>query len=330
MVIATGATLIIRSAGERTLELCKKLILEQGVPEAQVFVVQEVPFSAAMRKSFEIGISEGRKWTVCVDADVLLKAGSIGHMLAEAEKQSGNVCELQAYVLDKFFGGPREAGFHLYRTSLLNEVIARIPTDEPLRPESDTIKAMIRDGYQVARIHYLLGIHDFEQYYRDIFRKCFVQAHKHLHRAELLISVCKQGMQNDYDYRVGLDGFVAGIYFTRDVSIDASQSYYHEAYNKLEIKEKNKLDDLEEIGLADIESILNSWKEIPIFNKFLPYNTAYFYNRNGNNHIECDPNTNLTNEVKSSNIIINLIRYIWFLIQKKSTSIKAIINKKRI
>ncbi len=35
-------TLIIRSAGERTLELCKKLILEQGVPGEQVFVVQEV------------------------------------------------------------------------------------------------------------------------------------------------------------------------------------------------------------------------------------------------------------------------------------------------
>jgi len=40
----TTATLIIRSAGERTVELCKKLILEQGVTEAQVFVVQEVPF----------------------------------------------------------------------------------------------------------------------------------------------------------------------------------------------------------------------------------------------------------------------------------------------
>ena len=56
-------TLIIHSADERTFQLCQKLILEQGVPETQVFVVQEVPFSAAMRKSFEIGISEGRKWT---------------------------------------------------------------------------------------------------------------------------------------------------------------------------------------------------------------------------------------------------------------------------
>ncbi len=41
-------TVIIRSAGERTEQLCKKLILEQGVPELQVFVVREVPCSATI------------------------------------------------------------------------------------------------------------------------------------------------------------------------------------------------------------------------------------------------------------------------------------------
>jgi hypothetical protein len=38
------ATLFIRAAGERTEKLCKKLILEQCVPESWVFVVREVPF----------------------------------------------------------------------------------------------------------------------------------------------------------------------------------------------------------------------------------------------------------------------------------------------
>jgi len=72
---------IIRSAGERTMHLCKQLIIEQGVSADNLSVVNEAPFSAALKKSFELGMERGLKWTLCIDADVLLRPGAVETML---------------------------------------------------------------------------------------------------------------------------------------------------------------------------------------------------------------------------------------------------------
>ena len=85
------------------------MILEQGVQEKDLIIVREVPFSMSMKKSFEIGLERGKKWTFCIDADVLLRKHSIQKMIQFAENQKKNVCEIQGLVLDKFFSGPRGA-----------------------------------------------------------------------------------------------------------------------------------------------------------------------------------------------------------------------------
>ena len=70
-------SVIIRSAGERTEQLCRKLIIEQGVSPENLVAIKEVPFSAALKKSFQAGIERGLKWTLCNDADVLLRPGAV-------------------------------------------------------------------------------------------------------------------------------------------------------------------------------------------------------------------------------------------------------------
>ncbi len=118
---------VIRSAEERTEQLCKKLILEQGVFPENLCIVREVPFSAALKKAYELGIERGLKWTLCIDADVLLRPGAVEKMIALAENQDKKVCEIEGFVLDKFAGGPRTGGIHLYRTSLLLKALEHIP-----------------------------------------------------------------------------------------------------------------------------------------------------------------------------------------------------------
>ena len=49
---------VIRSAGERTEELCRYLAAQQ-VPEENVVVIREHPFSRAVLKSFEVGLDFG-------------------------------------------------------------------------------------------------------------------------------------------------------------------------------------------------------------------------------------------------------------------------------
>jgi hypothetical protein len=261
---------IIRSVGERTEQLCKKLILEQGVPEEQVAIIRESPFTESLRKSFQIGLERGFKWTVCVDADVLLRPNSITDMLEEFENHPENVCEIQGYILDKFFGGPREGGIHVYRTKLLDKILTHLPQYHAIRPESTTLKIMSSSGYPFIKIPYLVGLHDFEQYYRDIFRKCFVQAHKHLYVSELLLSIFRENMARDHDFKIALDGFVAGLYYNDEVRIDVNQDIYEESFSKLKIQEKDNLT-ADKYNLNMIETIIRNWTEPSVFKKHMRY-----------------------------------------------------------
>lgn len=253
--------IVIRSVGERTEQLCRELILAQGIAPENVVVVHESPFSAAMRKSFQIGIGRGLPWTFCVDADILLRPGSISRMVELADEQAETVCEVQGFVLDKFFGGPREAGNHLYRTSLLPLVLASIPAEGvDIRPEYHSLKAMKAQGYPWASVQYLVGLHDFEQYFRDIFRKCFVHAHKHLQWAELFLSLWRERSSSDADYWTALQGFAAGVAHTGDVLIDIRQEIYEAGFNALETQEKSPLSP-GSFSLDDVEEVIGSWNE---------------------------------------------------------------------
>ena len=102
-------TIIIRSSGERTVDNCKFLI-EQQVPGNNVIIIEETPFSAALKKCFEVGIERGLKWTLCIDADVLVQDGIIAKLLKYAKTAGENIFEIQGLVIDKFFPIKRPAG----------------------------------------------------------------------------------------------------------------------------------------------------------------------------------------------------------------------------
>ena len=258
-----SATIIIRSVGERTESLCRKLILDQGVPEEAVFTINEAPFSKAMKVGFEIAMAEKRPWTYCVDADLLLRPRSILNMIEHADKQQQNVCEIQGFILDKFFGGARMGGVHLYRTSLLGRVIELIPPEgKNIRPETHALNAMRESGYPAITVNELIGLHDFEQTYADIFRKCFVQAHKHLSHTELFIPYWRAKAEQDLDYQIALAGFAEGIKHFGEVRIDKRAEYFQEIMGGLEASSKKDID-LSEWNLNCIETLIKTWVEPP-------------------------------------------------------------------
>lgn len=258
--ILDNVTVIIRSARERTEELCRKLILDQGIREENLVIVREVPFSESMRKSYQTGIERGLPWTYCIDADVLLRPGSIEYMLNTAEQQHSNVCEIQGLVMDKFFGGPRPAGNHLFRTSLLPEVLERIPAEgEDLRPEFRTLKKMGKDGYPWLKIPYVTGIHDDEQYNVDLYRKGFVHGAKHLHYAPLFVNVWKNNLDKDPDFEIVLRAFTDSIRYTGDIFIDSEQDVYKKMFEKSGFSEKQD-PDARHVTLESVESGIQNWQ----------------------------------------------------------------------
>lgn len=256
-----SATIIIRSVGERTQSLCKNLILDQGVSEEAVFVINQAPFSKALKVGFEIGLDEKKPWTFCVDADLLLRSRSILNMIEHAERQPSNVCELQGFVLDKLYGGARKGGIHLYRTSLLDKMIKCIPSEgKDIRPETYALNAMQAAGYPWLTVPELIGLHDFEQTYEDLYRKCFVHAHKHLCDTTFLIPYWRSKSKQDLDYQIALVGFAEGIRHFGEVRIDKRAEYFQKAMKDLEISPKHAMD-LSEWNLDRIEFIIQNWVE---------------------------------------------------------------------
>ena len=263
--ISDAMVVVIRSVGERTEGLCKKLVIEQGVPPSNIFFVRETPFSKTLSLSFEVGIREGRPWTFCVDADVLLRPGAIMHMLSLAVGQKGNVFEIQGGILDKFFGGSRAGGVHLYRTNLLDRGLSLIPVEGTnIRPESHMLNSMKAAGFPWRQFPYVVGLHDFEQFSRDIFRKCFVHGFKHQRFANLFTEVWREGARTDPDYEIALTGFAKGLEYYGGVRIDARADYIKDAFATLKVGEKEDLD-LEKWSLGEIENVLTSWVEHDAF-----------------------------------------------------------------
>jgi hypothetical protein len=238
----TNITVIIRCAGERTLNVCKELIIEQGIPTNQIFETHTVPFSKALKLAYQIGIKESRKYTLCIDADVLMHNTAIEDLYNEFEKLDQNICEVQGLVMDKFFGGPRPAGNHMYRTALLENALKCIPEEgTDIRPEFHTLNQMAYLGYPWVEIPLLLGLHDEEQWQRDIYRKCYVQGSKHLHLTDLFIPYWKRMAQFDLDYKTALSAFTHSLSNDQKLYINKNLDIYKQGFNSIGVKEKESL-----------------------------------------------------------------------------------------
>lgn len=247
-----NVTVIIRTVGERTTDLCYELIKKQ-IAEDNIHIINETPFTEAMRKTFEVGLRENRKWTFVVDADVLIRPGVIEEIVEYAETVDENVFEIEGKIIDKFLFSmnPREAGNHLYRTAFMKQALNYIPDPyEAIRPETYVRNKMNDIGYAFIKTNILTGLHDFEQYYKDIYRKCFIQAKKHKDRVIKILPVWKGKSLYDDDFKVAIAGFDAGLNYSGKVSISSNELFllkYNDVKKELNLKEKNLLGDIDYI-----------------------------------------------------------------------------------
>ena len=237
-------TVVIRSTGERTKDLCYQLLCKQ-VPPANVIVINEYPFRRAAQRSFEIGIELGRPWTLCLDADILLRRNAVHILRNWTLAAPNNVLYVQGTIFDKIFGRPRRAGPYFHRTSLLPKLLEYMPAEGmSLRPDTDAAMQLGALGYPRLQQNLIIAVHDFEQYYRDIYRKAFVHAHKHVDHMSELEPLWQRLAGQDQDYQVALWGLRDGRLFQGPVSHDVRR-FPQDANNLLGTrgwKEKTELD----------------------------------------------------------------------------------------
>ncbi len=267
MIPKDQLVVVIRSAGERTEQLCKKLLL--GVVDAsQINIIREVPFESALRKSFFIGTKSDSKWLLVIDADLLVLPDSIRKIVDEANAEPDDVFHIQGIIFDKFFRDYRKAGPRIYRVNTLKKAMDLIPVDgEEIRPEYSTIKKMESEGFRSKSSEVVFGVHDFEQYYTDIYRKCVVHAFKHKSEIDILIKKWIEKIE-DNDYRIALSASVDAFLSYESVSIDKRlfEDGSKRLLDRIGLNEKSEIFDSDKI-MQELIQILDEAGSIPDYMK---------------------------------------------------------------
>jgi hypothetical protein len=246
---------VIRTVGERTFETCRNLVIQQ-IPENLVYIVSEQPFEATLRRCYEIGIASGAKWMMTLDADVLLRENAIQDFLTEAGKLPENYFQIEGLLHDKLTGLYRKVGHRMYRTKYLEKALECLPQPrETIRPEYTALLRMEQLGYLSLEIGTVFGIHDYEQYLNDIYRKAFVHAQKHPEWIPRFIEQWKEKADEDDDCRIALRGLYDGLMFTGKATIDKRDFIDNAkiALQNLNLSEKDQLTP----GKADL-NLVNS------------------------------------------------------------------------
>ncbi len=214
---------IIRSAGERTEEVCRALVAEQ-VPEKNIITITDKPFSATLKKSFEAAIDFNLPWTVCFDADVLISRDAMAHVTKEAGAFGEKTFGASFSMVDRFYGGRKSALPHLYRTSLLKKAMSYFEASRTaLRPETEIKSAMEAAGHPMRYSRGMCGLHDFEQFYVDIFRKTATRAQKSKKDVPGLLAFAEKNSREG-DFRVATWGLKFGMCLSeKDVLLHRDQ-----------------------------------------------------------------------------------------------------------
>lgn len=249
-------TLVVRSIGERTCEI-GGAYPNRILGEDQVATIELKPFSAAVKKTFRIGLEKNKKWTLALDGDILLKSGAIEALVNRAESLPDSLFMIQGRVLDKLFCFARNGGPHLFRTSMLEQALALVPDQaETLRPEAETVNRMVQKGFHRYKGTEVYGIHDFEQYYRDVFCTAFAHAIKFPYLQAYFMKEWKCRETFDADYTMARMGYALGTGYTHSSMPDREELSLMAArvMDVLEIDEKGP------IGEVDVKSVFNTFE----------------------------------------------------------------------
>ena len=231
----------MRSSGERTRDEC----IRRAALIGEVELIEGVaPFSAVLRETYEIGATfEGQEWVPVIDGDVLLEEGAILRGIEELRGRRDIFC-LDGKTKDKILAKKRRAGIHIYRRELLEAALDYV--GESLKPETRAREAMAlrhRKATFIGEVIY--GRHDHEQYYRDLWRKAFIQTQKlrkTLKRRDYIGKWRQLATAGDDDYRVILAAHRAGNREEGTLRFDATENYGAlEGLRRLGIEEKRPL-----------------------------------------------------------------------------------------
>jgi hypothetical protein len=276
---------VIRSVGERTVDILKESILQQNIANIDISIIQIYPFESALQEMMELGLASKKKWTIAFDGDTVIFDHAILSLANAINKLPNKTFTLQGRLFDKILGEYRAVGHRIYRTEYFQHALPLIPkAGEFLRPETEMIERMKIFGFGSVNLKHVYGLHGFEQYFKDIYRTSLTHGIKHTHRSLEILQNSLKHAKTDPDFSIVLRGFVDGILNPRGINLDAS-TYGEISSNiltQLGLQEKSK------IRIDCIDKIFNSlehqYRETLRGNPRFPSTRMGYVSRNIHDH----------------------------------------------
>ena len=196
---------VIRTVGERTEEVCIELVKRQKEQDESLHVIRENTHAKAVDKTLSIGIDCQSEWLVAIDADMLIIPGALATIRSEIRTSTDNTAIIHPAVVDKLYRMKRW-GLTVYRVSILEQLYKEfqiIRKKQHLKIEGAAIKTISETyGRDVIFSKSVTAIHDFYQYYKDLYRKAYLNALRNPGFNSGASRHWKKLASSDQDYRV--------------------------------------------------------------------------------------------------------------------------------
>lgn len=187
---------VLRTNGERTADLAHRFLCEEF---KTVHRIEIKPFHEAVRVGFKLAIDSGSEWLITCDGDVLINPGVSRRLAWVAAEMEPSYWQAIGQVKDKLAGCARLGGLRLYRVAFLHKAVESVAA--VVRPEAELCKIYPR----WLRLPDVFGSHDYEQYYRDLYRKGAQHRVKHQSWAKNIVPIWT--MSQDKDLLTALAGW---------------------------------------------------------------------------------------------------------------------------
>lgn len=228
--------IIIRGIGERTERECIRRCGLQG----ETYLVREYPFGASIRKSYELAMSFNQKWVPIIDADVLLHNDCLRKALQILNRKSNKIFCWDGTTNDKIMMKNRRAGVHIYNRDMLFVALQFIDNKQ-IKPETYVRKRMLKLGCITYKDDFVFGIHDYEQYYRDLWRKAVCQTKKLVGMTGKRPAKWKRASKRDKDFLVIYEAYKWAMKHKPRIIIDGRLDFEADQHLKrLRIQEKRE------------------------------------------------------------------------------------------
>ena len=176
-------SVIIRSYQERTLPLLVKQVKSQLQSGDDLIVLDDqVDFVEKLANMIALLGQSSNKYTLVLDADILIRKNLLKVIKTKCKKLAPSDLGYGILVFDRFYMRPKQRGIHVYTNlghSVLKQNIAKVANE--LRPETKLIEIVSEQGWtwQDNLVpYYVGGLHDYYQWYRDIYFKMIIRKYR--------------------------------------------------------------------------------------------------------------------------------------------------------